>query len=274
LKLGVPFPSPYTDGMRIFRALLFLFPCLLGAQDTITIPNNTASPINQRRAYGNACGPASLLNAFQYGDQKWQKVFKAVPGTDSRSRIRYVVAAWGNKPSTHLKNTQRWKPKEGINLLDLTDMANEMRSGYYLPKIKNEVLSQKTKESRSQFLQRVHGKLAKSLKKGLPPILSIRRYAYQFSQEVGQKSWWPIRAHFIVVTEIPKSIPANATSFKIRYVDPYGGFVREGKIQTNTGSFQRCPYLGADLPKTDVGKSFVKSNDETLLTFPAIIGTW
>jgi hypothetical protein len=260
--------------MRIFMALLFLFPCLLGAQDTITIPNNTASPINQRRAYGNACGPASLLNAFQYGDQKWQKVFKAVPGTDSRSRIRYVVAAWGNKPSKHLKNTQRWKPKEGINLLDLTDMANEMRSGYYLPKIKNAVLSQKSKESRSQFLQRIHGKLAKSLKKGLPPILSIRRFAYQFSKEVGQKSWWPIRAHFIVVTEIPKKIPPHATSFKIRYVDPYGGFVREGKIQTNTGNFLRCPYLGADLPKTDVGKSLVKSNDETLLTFPSIIGIW
>lgn len=260
--------------MRLFLATLLLVPCFLQAQETISIPNNTASPINQRRAYGNACGPASLLNAFQYGDSNWQKAFQAVPGTDSRSRIRYVVAAWGNKPSKHLKNTQRWKPKEGINLLDLTDMANEMRTGHYLPKIKNEVLSQKAKESRSQFLQRVHGKLAKSLKKGLPPILSIRRYAYQFSQEVGQKSWWPIRAHFIVVTEIPKSIQANATSFKIRYIDPYGGFVREGKIQTHTGSFLQCPYLGADLPKTAVGKSFVKSSDETLLTFPAIIGTW
>ncbi len=58
------------------------------------------------------------------------------------------------------------------------------------------------------------------------------------------------------------------------HIDPYGGFVREGKIHTNTGSFQDCPFLGATMPKTSVGKSLVKSSEETLLTFSAIIGTW
>ena len=255
--------------------LTFLLPCSLLAQEVITAANSTsASPINQRRAYGNGCGPASLLNAFQYGSEKWQKVFNAVPGTNSKTRIRYVVAAWGNKPSKHLKGTQRWKPKEGVNLLDLTDMANEMRSAHFLPKIKNEVLSQKTKESRNQFLQRAHAQLSKSLKNGFPPILSIRRYAYRYSKEVGQKSWWSIRAHFVVAIELPKTLPANATSFKISYVDPYGGFVRDGRIQTDTGSFKLCPYLGTNMPKTEVGKSFVKPGEETLLTFAAVIGIW
>ena len=267
--------------MRTLLMLFFLLPCSLSlsssllAQGLITAPNSTsASPINQRRAYGNGCGPASLLNAFQYGSEKWQKVFTAVPGTNSNTRIRYVVAAWGKKPSRHIKGTQRWKPKEGVNLLDLTDMANEMRLAHFLPKIKNEVLSQKSNESRSQFLQRVRAKLAKSLKNGLPPILSIRRYAYRYSKEVGQKSWWPIRAHFVVVIEIPDTLAKNATSFKIRYVDPYGGFVREGRIQTETGSFKLCPYLGANMPKTEVGKSFVKPNEETLLTTAAVIGVF
>lgn len=263
-----------TD-MRIILLITALLPSSLLAQAVISAPNSaSASPINQRRAYGNGCGPASLLNAFQYGSEKWQKVYNSVPGTNSNRRIRYVVAAWGEKPSKHLKNTQRWDRKKGVNLLDLTDMGNEMRGAYFLPTIKNEVLSQKSKESRSQFLTRIHAKLAKSLNKGLPPITSIRRYAYRDNKEVGQKTWWPIQAHFVVIIEIPKSIPKNATSFKISYVDPYGGFVREGHIQTNTGSFIHCPYLGAKMPKTEVGKSFVKTNEATTLALAAIIGTW
>ena len=261
-------------GMRIFWIVLWLLPCSLIAQEVIIAPNQSASPINQRRAYGNGCGPASLLNAFQYGNEKWNKVFQAVPGHNSNTRIRYVVATWGNKPSKHLKGTQRWKPKEGINLLDLTDMANEMLAAHFLPKIKQDILSQKPRESRNQFLQRAHARMAKSLKKGLPPILSIRRYAYRFNKDVGKKTWWPISAHFVVLTEITHSLPQNATSFTIRYVDPYGGFTRTGKIQTNAGGFLHCPFLAADMPKTEVGKSFVKAGEETILTAPAIIGVW
>ncbi|NWK57086.1 hypothetical protein HW115_15800 [Verrucomicrobiaceae bacterium N1E253] len=244
------------------------------SQETLKAPNAKASPINQRRAYGNACGPASLLNAFQYGNEKWQKIFHAVPGDNSKSKIRYVVAAWGNKPSKHIKGTNRWNAKQGINLLDLTDMANEMRASHFVPKIKYKVLDQNPMESKTRFIKRCHSTIAKSMTRGLPPIVSIRRYAYRYNKEVGQKSWWPIRAHFVVITEIPKSLPQGATSFRIRYVDPYGGFVREGRIHTETGSFSRCPYLGATLPKTEVGKSFVKAGEETLLTLSAIIGTW
>lgn len=252
----------------------FSFTSHLLAEESIKAANSQAEPINQRRAYGNGCGPASLLNAFQYGSAKWQKIFTAVPGHNSRTRLSYVVKTWGNKPSSHIKNTQRWKPKEGINLLDLTDMANEMRTDTFLPKIKFKVLGQKSRESRTQLLHRGHKQMAKSLKNGLPPIISIRRYAYRDSKEVGGKSWWPIRAHFVVVIEIPQSLPKNATSFNIRYVDPYGGFVREGKIQTNTQTFTQCPYLGADMPKTAVGKSFIQSGEETILSCSAIIGSW
>jgi hypothetical protein len=260
----------------LFHALLLILltPYDLSAQELIKAPNTDASPINQRRAYGNACGPASLLNAFQYGNAKWQKAFHAVPGNNSRTRIRYVVETWGNQPSKHLKDTNRWNLKQGVNLLDLTDMANEMRAPYFLPKIKYEVLIAESRESRTALLKRSHSRISKSLRRGLPPIISIRRYAYQFNQKVGQNSWWPVRAHFVVVTEIPKKLPRNATSFKIRYIDPYGGFVRDGTIHTNTGEFKNCPFLSTSMPNTSVGKSLVKPNEQTLLTFTSIIGTW
>ena len=68
---------------------------VLSADDILRAANDTASPINQRRAYGNACGPASLLNAFQYGDKKWQQAFHAVPGNNSRTRIRRASQSQG-----------------------------------------------------------------------------------------------------------------------------------------------------------------------------------
>ncbi|MCP5535690.1 MAG: hypothetical protein H7A51_05570 [Akkermansiaceae bacterium] len=260
--------------MRILLAFIILTPWQLVAQELLKAPNEKATPVNQRRAYGNACGPASLLNAFQYGDEKWQKAFHAVPGKDSRTRLRFVVGTWGNKPSLHVKSVNRWNPKQGVNLLDLTDMANEMRAPYFLPKIKQEVISRGSRDDLGKLLKRSHARLADSLKKGLPPIISIRRYAYRYSKEVGQKSWWPIRAHFVVVTEIPRKLPRGATSFKIKYIDPYGGFTREGTIHTDTGSFKHSPFLATTMPNTLVGKSLLKPGEETILTFSAIIGVW
>ena len=260
------------------RFLFILFIILtsesLHAQALLTAPNQKASPINQRRAYGNACGPASLLNAFQYGSEKWQKAYGAVPGENSRSRIRYVVSTWGNKPSEHIKGVNRWNIKQGINLLDLTDMANEMRVAHFLPKIKNEVFTIHQDEPKKKLLRRSHKRMAQSLKKGLPPIISIRRYAYRYDQVVGEKTWWPIRAHFVVVIELPKKLPKEAQSFKIRYVDPYGGFVRSGTITATKGQFAHSPFLIANFPKTIVGGHLLKSGEQSELSFTSIIGTW
>jgi len=258
----------------IFLMLLSLAQPALAADDLLRAANDTASPINQRRAYGNACGPASLLNAFQYGDKKWQQAFHAVPGHNSRTRIRSVVVTWGNRPSKHIMGVNRWNSKQGINLLDLTDMANEMLGPHSLPKIKYEILTRKPGGNQNKLLQRSHDRISSSLKKGLPPILSIRRYAYRYSKEVGGKSWWPIRAHFIVVIEVPKKIPLNAISYPFKYVDPFGGFTRTGTINTDTASFTDSPFLSATMPGALIGKSFVKAGEETILTYSAIIGRW
>ena len=261
--------------MQILTVIFLFLACgTLHADTLLTAPNQKAEPINQRRAYGNACGPASLLNAFQYGDEKWQKAFNTVPGENSNSRIRYVVSAWGDKPSKHIKGVKRWNIKQGINLLDLTDMANEMRAPHLLPKVKNEVFALQNDESKAQLLKRSHRLLAKSLKKGLPPIISIRRYAYRYDEAVGEKSWWPIRAHFVVIIELPKKLPKDAQSFKIRYVDPYGGYTRSGSISAATGDFEESPFLIANFPNTIVGGRLLKAGEKSELSLAAMIGSW
>ncbi len=260
--------------MRILSTLLFFSLTHLHAQDLIKAPGNNATPVNQRLAYGNACGPASLLNSFQYGSEKWRKVFDAIPGKDHKYRIQYVVAAWGKEPSKHVKGRMRWNKAEGVNLLDLTDMANDMRRSHNLPSIKHEVLTKKSRGTYVDVIKRSHKLMAKSLKKGFPPIISIRRFAYRYSPEVGQKSWWPIRAHFVVVTEIPKTVRAPYGFYKIKYIDPYGGFIRNGQIEVFTGGFKNSPFVIANLPDVLVGKTLVKKGEPTMVTLSAVIGAW
>ena len=104
---------------------------MLCGEEMISAANQDASPTNQRRAYGNACGPAALLNAFHYGSKKWQRPYNAVPGDDSKSRIDYVISKWGLSQSKHIKGMQRWNQQQGINLsggngdLDVVNFCNQ-----------------------------------------------------------------------------------------------------------------------------------------------------
>jgi len=252
--------------------LLSMHTLLLG-EEMISAYNQDASPTNQRRAHGNACGPASLLNAFHYGTKRWQRAFNAVPGDDSKSRIHYVISRWGFKPSKHIKDAKRWNQR-GMNLVDLHDVANEMCDYHWLPKIKYEVLAREQNEVSSDLLQRSHERIVKSLKKGLPPVLCIRRYAYRNSKELKTKSWWPISAHFIVIIETTSGLAKNANTFNIKYIDPYGGHTHEGTIHTNTGKFTNSPFLAATLPSATIGNSLVKKGEPSILTYSAVMGRW
>ncbi len=261
-----------------YRIAVFLFlmitPCLVCAEEMVKATNCDASPINQRRAYGNGCGPASLLNAFQFGSEKWQKVFHDVPGHNSKTRIRYVVSQWGEQPSRHIKGVKRWNAQHGINLVDLHDIANEMCRPHQLPEIKYEILTRATHESQSQLLRRSHLFIKQSLSNGLPPILGIQRYAYRNSKELNTMSWWPIRAHFIVIIGISKDLEAHSDAFKIEYVEPYGGFTHEGTIHTDTQDFTNSPFLGATLPSALVGKSLLKKGEASILSCSLVMGDW
>lgn len=259
--------------IAVFLSLLAI-PCLLCGEEMIKAANYDASPINQRRAYGNGCGPASLLNAFQFGSEKWQRVFYSVPGHNSKTRIRYVVSQWGDQPSNHIKGVKRWNAEHGINLVDLHDIANEMCRPHRLPEIEYEILTRKIREQQSELLKRSHELITKSLGNGLPPILGIQRYAYRDSKELNTMSWWPIRAHFIVIIGVSRKIEPHSDAFRIQYVEPYGGFTREGTIHTDTQGFTNSPFLGATLPSALIGKSLLKKGETSILSCSLVMGDW
>ncbi len=228
-------------------------------------------PLNQLRVSGNACGPAALLSAYGFGSDRWQALGTAVPGETDRQRISHVIRGYGMRRSSHL-DRPRWTRKSGMSLLDLTDIANEMRGGRWLPALHNEVLILKPRESPRKLLKRTHGRIAKSLKRGFPPVISLQRLAMRPSGADKAESWQIVHGHFLVVIALPAKLTKNATTLPIRYADPWGGRVLEGtlRIAPQTG----YPALVADTPATMVGKRYLKPGETSIVTLSTILGAF
>jgi hypothetical protein len=114
----------------------------------------------------------------------------------------------------------RWT-RAGVNVADLTDMANEMAAGHSLPGIRNEVLFLKAREDHEELLRRALSRMATSMGKGLPPVISLRRFALR--GKGGEADWQLMDAHFVTVISVPKKVERGARSFAVSYVAPWGG---------------------------------------------------
>lgn len=235
-------------------------------------PNPSASPANQLVVAGNACGPAALLNAFRFGNEDWRRASDAITGKNDRERILTVIREIGMRPSKHVPGHARWS-RRGVNVADLCDMANEMVSGKFLPMVVNEVFFLKPGENSDKLLKRVHQRLEKSLAKGLPPVLSLRRHALRGGQ------WVVIDAHFVTVTSVPRKLEKAACSFPVHYIDPWGGRSCQGTIGIpnpvcfgNAEGQSSC--LEAVFPQTPVGRKQLRKGEKTVLAVSAGIGRW
>lgn len=238
------------------------------------VPNPSAVPANQLLVAGNACGPAALLNAFRFGNEQWQRVSGTIAGESDKQRITTIIREAGMRPSAHIKGRTRWSRK-GVNLADLTDMANELARGQYLPVLTQEVLFRKSGESPEKLLQRVHKRLGTSMEKGLPPVISLRRYVLR--KESGAEQWMVLDAHFVTLASIPKKLENGARSFSVTYIDPWGGKIRAGSIAISdrpllAGQASDSPCLEAIFPDSSVGKKLVRKGERSTLAVAAALG--
>ncbi len=229
-------------------------------------------PANQLVVAGNVCGPTALLNAFRFGNPTWQRASNAVPGDSDKQRISAIIRQRGMRPSSHLEGRSRWSRK-GVNIADLCDMANEMTRGHFLPLVSPEVLFLKPGETQEKLLKRVHQRLTTSLAKGLPPVISLRRYARRNAQ------WVILDAHFVTLTAIPSKLEKAARSIPITYIDPWGGKICQGTISIPNNpiladSATASPCLEAQFPEAAVGKKLVRAGERNALTVAAVLGRW
>ena len=240
-------------------------------------PNPTAVPVNQLVVAGNACGPAALLNAFRFGNPDWQRASNAVAGANDRERILTIIREIGMRPSKQTPGRARWS-RRGVNVADLHDMADEMTAGHMLPHLSDETFFLLPRETPETLLRRVHRRLETSLAKGLPPVLSLRRFALR-SPSGQAPQWVVIDAHFVTLTALPRKLEKHARSFSVSYIDPWGGRHCQGEIRipnrpvlATTAGASSC--LEAAFPQTSVGAKQVRKGQETVLVLPAAIGRW
>ncbi|GAA5494344.1 hypothetical protein Rhal01_00504 [Rubritalea halochordaticola] len=255
----------------------------LCADEVIRVPNPNAEAINQVGINKKGCGPVSQLNSYAFSSEKWRAVTDKIPGDTEGKRFVYLVKKHGMKFSRHMHGRLRWDYKSGMSSLDLLDYMNDFHAQARLPKIDLETLFIEDKESHEDLLQRTHKHLKKSLNKGFPPIMDLRRFA-KIRQKAGYH-WRSVHGHFVVVYEIPAQLPQNAQSMTIKYIDPWGGKIRTGTLRIPSGDFfannnndradyklRKTPCLEADFPGCQVGLQNLKSGEENVLILSATLG--
>lgn len=232
------------------------------AQEMRDLP--AGKTVDQLCISGNACGPAALLNALRSAEGAWRAVADRMPGKGDRGQLRYLIRAYGLRPSESLRGRPRWS-RNGINVNDLTVMANEVCSGGFHLKWKSVVLGFTARD-----LKLAHDRMEDSLDRGLPPIVSVRRFVHR---KVGDRYMWlPLEGHFVTVISVPKKLPRGATSFAVRYIDPWGGKTQAGEIHIETPP-SGCGLI-ANFPHAKVGKSKVRPGERTVLVGAAVLGSW
>lgn len=240
-------------------------------------PNMSAVAVNQLVVSGNACGPAALLNAFRSGNPDWQRPANALVGANDKERILTLIREIAMRPSNHTPGHPRWS-RNGVSVADLRDMANEMIAGQYLPQLSQEVFFLQPGETPGKLLQRIYQRFDTSLAKGLPPVVSLRRFVWrQASGKAPQ--WLVIDAHFVTLTAIPRVLDKNARSFPVSYIDPWGARRCQGSIGipgpavfANAAGHPSC--MEADFPHTSVAKKLVRRGELSVLAVAAAIGRW
>ncbi len=244
----------------------------LAAQPLREAPNLAAKPANQLVVSGNACGPTALLNAFRFANKDWQRASTNIQGDSDKAQIYTIIREYGMRPSKHLKNRSRWSRK-GVSIADLCDIGNELTHRQFLPQLSQHVLFLEAGETPAKLLSRVQRLLNTSLRKGFPPILSLRRYV----QRDGK--WTVLDAHFVTLRSLPSKLERNSSSFPVTYIDPWGGKISSGSICLPTRpvlatTLADTPCLEAIFPDAAVGKKMVKPGEHSVLLLSAAMGRW
>jgi hypothetical protein len=235
-------------------------------------PRADAGPVDQLDIAGNACGPAALLASFRCGDEQWRAISGKIPGSSDRSKLLYIIKAHGLQPSTSLQGRKRWT-RQGINAEDLTAVAGELAAIGSMPAPRSDQLFRGRWEKPAKLLRRTHDRLRDSLKRGFPPLLSIKRYTYRNDQ------WQALQGHFVTVVRVPEKIDRKATSFTFTYFDPWHGRKSEGTLRIPTkpvistdGESSAC--LEAHVPGADIGRKQVRKGERSVAVPVVVIGRW
>ncbi len=177
----------------------------------------------------NGCGPACILNLLQSGPEEYRQIYqRKLVGSTPEVKIRFLVDRYfKNSNSTVYQNRKKWG-LHGIAPEDLAAGLNELLSENNAQETFAQSLDRRAGETDSEFLQRIHRIIAKSLQRGVTPILSLRSYTVKRRERNDSEPGWEVsRHHMVLITSVAKEWKEGSAGFPVTVLDPFDGKSRE-----------------------------------------------
>ena len=186
--------------------------------------------IPQTKVGEAACGPCALANALAGGDAAGRRAFRQLAGGTPEDRVQTLITRYGAKPSeTYGPRRGRFSPDAGLTATDMPFLANDVFAASGLPRARGDFLDARPGEEARAHLHRVHGLLAASLARGLPPVVEVRAFSADPTASKGTMSWVNLYAHWLALVSVePSDLPEKAGGFSCRFADSFTGGVIPG----------------------------------------------
>jgi len=220
------------------RIILGLMGCLAvlsaAAEESFTGVEVDESKVVKQQLYkdsSEACGPAAMINALRFGTLEMQKASDSLMGNDDRARLRFVIDRYFRNAQSEVfpKVKRLWH--KGVLPADLRNAFNDLLKDNQLEPMTSLELDRQDGESDRDFLERVHEKLKRSLKRDVPPIILLRTYAVMPKEEGSAGVVWKAtNSHFLVVTRVPTKLRKQDMGFVFDAVDSNGGRLISGYV--------------------------------------------
>lgn len=196
--------------------ILMLTSCSTSSTQVLRIPKQ--QPLKQHELHKLACGPCAIIHAFRYASEDW-----STSGFDKKSYLQqadYITHTLGSTPSTSHTGKTKWNPQRGMSILDLTAIANTLspRSIIAFPP--------------PSALSAQHKILSKSLKKGFPPIISIKQQIHKKFRSQKGYYWIATKGHFVTIIRLSPNIDTENQEFWFDYLDSFDGLIHRASIST------------------------------------------
>lgn len=253
---------------------------IVSCQTTSPLSQPLEPPLVQSSIDKNSCGPCALVHSFAYASPHWRQsdFFKQSLAQQARNLIERAKA----QPSKLNPKQTRWQSRLGMRTPDLLQVANEL-SPHTLSKINLATPKSLKKKNGSQL---AYNLLNHSLKKGFPPILSIKRQVHQKFHTRSGYYWIKTFGHFVSVIQVSPPADTSSTYFQITYVDSLDGKLYDGKISMKHPALMTTspispsqrpfssPFLNAQFPHLGITRGEVPKNGIITTEIDSAIGSF
>jgi hypothetical protein len=188
-------------------------------------------------AYGEyACAPASIVNSLLFGDPLSKRVFLKVHGDGKDNKLRYIASRWVSREST-ANSGKKLFVETGLDPFEIPKMYNMVLDEFSDGddrKVRGCLPTKEKAEGQKENLDRVHNCLRRSLKSGIPPLLSITSLGPEFDATGKFWHWKPLCGHTVTVVEVSADSDQRRFGFLFEFIAPEDGERREGYIFSDT----------------------------------------